>query len=394
MAYISNIVMGILSLPLIALALTLPYLIYQYARFGAISFRKTFMVLVFLFYLICMFYQVILPLPANHQAVVPYAQTPQTDPYDVWRDLRSAALSVGLSSSSGARTWVTFLKVPEVYQALFNVLLTIPFGFMLRYFFKRGILASVVLGFGLSLFFETTQLTGLWGIYAHPYRLFDVCDLELNTLGSLIGSIIALPMVYLLPDLDAANEHAIERGLARASMTRRFIGFCIDAFLCVATAVSLCVVLGIASGDGSSSSEADALGLLAFLFLTTGVFFMLVPCLLEGRTFGHFIVGLRIVCLDGSRPGFLNYLVRYGTLIWVCILLPLAVYLISPSVVDGIHSRAFLETMTGVYLLWLLTLLVRSVIAFFGKPMVMLNGFMSNTTIGTKADARINVRRM
>ncbi len=392
MAYISNIVMGLLSLPLIALALTLPYLIYQYARFGAISFRKTFMVLVFLFYLICMFYQVILPLPADRQAFVPYAQTPQMDPYDVWRDLRSAALSVGLSSSSGARTWVAFLKVPEVYQAIFNVLLTIPFGFMLRYFFKRGVLAATVLGFGLSLFFETTQLTGLWGIYAHPYRLFDVCDLELNTLGSFVGSVLALPMIYLLPDLDAANEHAIERGLARASMTRRFIGFFIDMLLSFASAFGLCVVFGVFAGDFGSTLEACALGILVCLFVSTGIFFMLVPTLMKGRTIGHLAVGLRIVCLDGSKPGFLNYLVRYGSLIWVCILLPAVVYLISPSVVDGIQSRAFLETMTGVYLLWIASLVVRSVVAFFGKPMVMLNGYMSNTTIGTKTDARISAR--
>lgn len=392
MAYISNIVMGILSLPLIALALTLPYLIYQYARFGAISFRKTFMVLVFLFYLICMFYQVILPLPANHQAVVPYAQTPQMDPYDVWRDLRSAALSVGLSSSSGARVWVAFLKVPEVYQAIFNVLLTIPFGFMLRYFFKRGIVAATVLGFALSLFFETTQLTGLWGIYAHPYRLFDVCDLELNTLGSFIGSVLAFPMIYLLPDLDAANEHAIERGLARASMTRRFIGFFIDALLSFVSAFGLSALFGLSRGDFASTFDAGALGLLVCLFATTGIFFIIVPTLMQGRTIGHLAVGLRIVCLDGSKPGFLNYFVRYGVLIWVCILLPAMVYLISPSVVDGIQSRAFLETLTGVYLLWIASLVVRAVVGFFGKPMVMLNGYMSNTTIGTKADARISAR--
>ena len=390
MAYISNIAMGILSLPLIALALTLPYLIYQYARFGAISFRKTFMVLVFLFYLICMFYQVILPLPADRQALVPYAQTPQMDPYEVWRDLRSAALSVGLSSSSSAHVWIAFLKVPEVYQAIFNVLLTIPFGFMLRYFFKRGILAATILGFALSLFFETTQLTGLWGIYAHPYRLFDVCDLELNTLGSLVGSVLAFPMIYLLPDLDAANEHSIERGLARASMTRRFIGFFIDVLLSLGLAYGLCVIFGVFADDFATTFEAFALAMLACLFVSTGVFFMLIPSLMKGRTIGHLAVGLRIVCLDGSKPGFLNYLVRYGTLIWVCILLPAVVYLISPSVVDGIQSRAFLETMTGVYLLWIASLVFRAIVAFFGKPMVMLNGYMSNTTIGTKADARIS----
>ncbi len=391
MTYISNIMMGALSLPLIALVLTLPYLLYQYARFGAISFRKTFMVLVFLFYLICMFYQVILPLPADHSAYVAYAQTPQLDPYDVWRDLRSAAASVGLSSSSGARIWIRFLKIPEVYQALFNVLLTIPFGFMLRYFFKRGVISALLFGFLLSLFFESTQLSGLWGLYAHPYRLFDVCDLELNTLGSLCGSVLAIPLVYLLPDLDDANEHAIERGLARVSMTRRLIAFLVDGIICLLSAIGLCWLSSVATGETLALTEIDAFGLVLALFVTTGIFFMLLPCLLKGATLGQLFVGLRIVCLDGSRPNIGNYFVRYGILIWLGILLPLCVYLIAPDSVEGFHSTAFLETMTGVYALWLMSLVVRSIIAFFGKPMVMLNGYMSNTTIGTKADSRINL---
>lgn len=388
MVYLSNTVMGALSLPFVALILTLPYLVYQYARFGAISLRKTFMVLVFLFYLICMFYQVILPLPADRTAAVPYAQHPQMDPYGVWDDLKAAAVSAGLAQG-GSRAWVAFLRQPEVYQAFLNVLLTIPFGFMLRYFFKRGVLFSFVAGFALSLFFETTQLTGLWGVYAHPYRLFDVCDLELNTLGSVIGSVLAIPLVYLLPDLDAANERSVQRGLARVSLSRRLIAFGLDCVVCLVSAFGIYAVFHMAMGDGLlSMGEYHRLTLLVCLFVTTGVFFMLAPVVLKGQTLGQMLVGLHIVCLDGKKPGFLNYLVRYGILVWVCFLLPMALGLLAPETIEGISGQNWTDTMWVLYGVWIFTIVVRGVASFFGRPLVLLNGYMSNTTIGTSADPR------
>lgn len=388
MVYITNTVMGALSLPFFALLLTVPYLVYQYARFGAISARKTFMVLVFLFYLICMFYQVILPLPADRSAVVPYAQHPQLDPYGVWRDLKAAAVSTGLSAG-GSRAWVAFLRQPEVYQAVLNVLLTIPFGFMLRYFFKRGVVFSLCAGFVLSLFFETTQLTGLWGIYQHPYRLFDVCDLELNTLGSVIGSIVAVPLVYLLPDLDAANERSVRRGLERVSLTRRLVAFGLDGVVCFVSAFGLYALFHFAMGDGLlSMGEYHRLTLLVCLFITSGVFFMIVPVITPGQTVGHMLVGLHVVCLDGKRPGFVNYLVRYGILVWVCFLLPLALGLLTPETIEGVSGQSWSDTMWVLYGFWIVTILVRGVASLFGRPLVLLNGYMSNTTIGTSADPR------
>jgi glycopeptide antibiotics resistance protein len=46
---------------------------------------------------------------------------------------------------------------------------------------------AVLMGFGLSLSIELTQLTGVWGLYACAYRKFDADDLILNTLGAAIG---------------------------------------------------------------------------------------------------------------------------------------------------------------------------------------------------------------
>ena len=62
----------------------------------------------------------------------------------------------------------------------------------LHVYFKRGFFTTVILTFMLTLFYETSQYTGLYYIYGRPYRLFDVEDLMVNTTGGLIGWVCAL----------------------------------------------------------------------------------------------------------------------------------------------------------------------------------------------------------
>ena len=68
----------------------------------------------------------------------------------------------------------------------------------MRYFFqeKRYWKRALALGFALSLFFEVTQVTG---IYKCPYRLFDVDDLMLNSTGALFGFLVAPVILALFP---------------------------------------------------------------------------------------------------------------------------------------------------------------------------------------------------
>ena len=83
-------------------------------------------------------------------------------------------------------------------------------------------------GFGLSLFFEVSQITGLFGLYLHPYRLFDVDDLITNTAGTLLGNLLALPLCRFLPSMDEVEEQAIERGAAHTTFSRRLVAFAVD----------------------------------------------------------------------------------------------------------------------------------------------------------------------
>ena len=78
------------------------------------------------------------------------------------------------------------LKNSALFQIIFNILLTVPFGVYLRYFFKASRKQTVILSLALSLFYELTQLSGLYFIYPRPYRLADVDDVITNTLGAII----------------------------------------------------------------------------------------------------------------------------------------------------------------------------------------------------------------
>ncbi len=94
-------------------------------------------------------------------------------------------------------------SLSSVLQVLFNVAMTIPFGAYLTYrfgFSKKQVLVYSVI---LTLFIEIGQLTGLFFIFKGSYRLFDVDDLFLNTLGGFIGYVIITKLSSKLRTLES-----------------------------------------------------------------------------------------------------------------------------------------------------------------------------------------------
>ncbi|OUN46477.1 hypothetical protein B5G20_07785 [Collinsella sp. An7] len=384
-SYLNNIVVAALLFPVLAALLSLPYAIYQYRRFGSISVWKTVLVFSFIFYLICAYFMVILPLPADRTAVYPGALHPQLD---LLYAVRLAAPALERLNPLSAASWWAFLKNPTVYTTLFNVLLTLPFGVYLRYLFGRPWWQAVLAGFGLSLFFEVSQITGLFGLYLHPYRLFDVDDLITNTAGTLLGNLLALPLCRFLPSMDEVEEQAIERGAAHTTFSRRLVAFAVD----MAVTGAVLVVLRWAL-PGADHTAAGHIGLL---MAATGVTFMLVPIVTRGQTVGHAIVRLRVVRPNGSSASWWSYIVRYGLLFWAFLLLPAWVAALFPSEASpvrmlgdevSIGSEALMLVMLSVYGVWVISVLVRAVASAFHRPFVMLNGVISNTRVMSVAQA-------
>lgn len=105
-----------------------------------------------------------------------------------------------------------------------------PLGCYLRYYFKCSTKKVLGISFGFTLFFELTQLSGLYGFYSRPYRVCDVDDLILNTLGSMIGFYLTGFVMNILPKRETIDAKAIEKGKSIIAV-RRIFAKCIDLMI-------------------------------------------------------------------------------------------------------------------------------------------------------------------
>ena len=58
-------------------------------------------------------------------------------------------------------TYINIFSCADFWQIIFNILLLLPFGVYLRYYFRRKWWQVLIMSFAYSLFFELTQLSGL-----------------------------------------------------------------------------------------------------------------------------------------------------------------------------------------------------------------------------------------
>ena len=91
--------------------------------------------------------------------------------------------------------------ISAVLGVIFNILMTIPFGMFLSYYFGLTKKQVILAGFLLTLIIEVGQLTGLFFLYQGSYRLFDMDDLIQNTFGSYLGYLLVARFGHLIPEL-------------------------------------------------------------------------------------------------------------------------------------------------------------------------------------------------
>ena len=394
--FIYDIQLGFLAFPLVALLLAVPYALYQYRRFGAISIWKTFVVFTFILYCLCAVSLIVFPLPADHSAVVESARTPQLHPFHVIDQIRETTdFSLGDRS-----TWGPALRSPVVYEAIFNVMLTVPLGAYLCYLFRCRWWMALLIGMATTLLFETSQLTGLFGLYAHPYRLFDVDDLILNTAGTMLGFWLMIPLAWALPSMDEVNEQARERGSSRVSLTRRALAAVVDLTVLAVLFVLAWIVLSptdaqIAKALAVDPSRAGAKTLafrfigglfadpMSALLLALGigaVLFAVIPMASKGRTIGKALVGIRIVKANGGDAPAWGYWVRYLASAFFQ-LIPVALVLLAPEEIEGVSNNTLFQIVGLVVVVWALTIVARLIGSFSGYPYVSLSEVVSGTRL-------------
>lgn len=276
-AYKLPIATAFIFFPIIAFVFTLPFLIYQYRKYGSIPFLRSVIFYSFILYLLCAYFLVILPLPTIDEVKNLTTETTQLVPFDFIRQLSNTNSFQWNELSS----YLTVIKSPAFYIAAFNILLTLPFGVYLRYYFECKWYKIILYGFLLSLFFELTQLTGLYGIYPRPYRLFDVDDLILNTTGALLGCLLTPLISKILPSRKELDEHSFRRG-KKVTLFRRALSYCIDFFFLVIMVMVVSIL--------SYNTEVSKYSMLLSIIL----YYIGIPLFTNGKTFGKMILKLQV----------------------------------------------------------------------------------------------------
>ena len=263
--------------PFIAFILTIPFLIHQYRKFGSIPMLKSFCFYSMILYLLCAYFLVMLPLPSIEKVASMTGPTTQLVPFQFIKDIM-VTVSFEITNIDDL---INVFKHSTMYTILFNIVLTLPFGIYLRYIFKKKWYHSIIYTFLLSLFFELTQLSGLYGIYPRPYRLFDVDDLMINTLGGLIGHILTPLVTFFIPSIDKLDEKGYKKG-TKVTLIRRGVSLVIDIlFIIVFNILSKILLFGTGLSEYS------------LLFVLT-LYYVLIPPFVSGKTLGKKVIRLKV----------------------------------------------------------------------------------------------------
>lgn len=302
--------------PILAFIITLPFLAYQYSKYGSVHIWRSIILYSFVFYLLVAFFLVILPLPSREYVSQMTTRYTQFKPFFFIDLFRNRGLI-----HNGLPAWIAFIQTTTFQQVFFNVLLFVPFGVYMRYYFKHGFFITLVLSFGLSLFFELTQLSALYGFYPRPYRIFDVDDLILNTLGGIIGFIITPLIVFMFPSRTEMDEISYSKA-SEVGMGRRIVAVIIDGLLMMG--IGVIALIGVRSDLSLLELVSNPLSIARklinhydLMILSMGLaclFMILQVWMFKGKTVGKALVHLKLVTRDDKRPQFLPIFLRYGVI--------------------------------------------------------------------------------
>ena len=297
-AYTLPIKFACLVFPVLAAFFTIPYAVYQYRKYGSLLVLRVVIVYSFILYMTCAYFLTMLPLPPIAEVARYTSPTMDLVPFHAWTNFWENT-SLVLSDPS---TYLGAMKEQCFYEPFFNILLLVPLGVYLRYYFRRSWWQAILIGFLVSLSFELIQLSALFGIYPRPYRLFQVDDLINNTFGALVGFWITPVFSFFLPSRDRLDEVSYKRG--------RTVTFLFDWAI-------LTGVLHLAGRVFGSPTLSDMLAMdgkrsVVLYIIVIVLYFILLPWLTRGRTIGKFLVGIRLMSENKRPPKLFQYILRYG----------------------------------------------------------------------------------
>lgn len=322
MQYLLTFKTSFMVFPFIALLITLPYILIEYHKYGSINKLRTLIIYSFILYMITIYFLIILPLPTRSEVDSLTTPRVQLKLLNFIEDIKNYNPFIITDPS----TYLKSLFHPSIYVNLFNIFMFIPFGMYLRYYFKKSKVQVIIYSFLLSLFFELTQLTGLYFIYSRSYRLFDVDDLLLNTIGGLIGYFI-MGLVKFLPTRDEIDKSSLENG-KKVSGLRRVVLFFLDIFIYL---IICLIVYGFYPK--------------AYIkYIIFVLYFGLIPTLTNGVTLGSKYLKVKFEC---KNLKFIRYLLKEIVCALYYYKLPIyiikTIFLIQTKYINNVNINLFID---------------------------------------------------
>lgn len=351
--YSTPIITAVIVLFIIGFFTAVPWVIHNYRRFGFLSFWTTVVMVSFIFYALAAYFLVILPLPEVRDTCAMQSagtQNYQLVPFYFLYEIFQGSHIVFSQPS----TYIQFFRHGSFLPAFMNVLILLPLGVFMKYFRKHTmtIKRMFVLGFSVSLFFEITQLTGLYGIYTCPYRMFNVDDLLLNTLGAVIGFLIAPLLLALFPSQEQVlekSDRVFKAGVVPA--LPQFIAIMIDYIVVIISWLIASSLFNVY--DPVVQSFFIAIGMFVLQFL--------LPLATKGSTLGSKVLRFRLNKGESTKMWGIALLQRWFALMapWFAFTLLSIVSRVSTLDMDAAYYR---------FHVWIqvLMLLLMLVIIFIG----------------------------
>ncbi|MBT2587049.1 VanZ family protein [Arthrobacter sp. ISL-95] len=353
---------GVLGGVLLFAMFMVPIIAVQYRMYGRFTWRRFLGAAGLSVYGVALVAYTLLPLPDPALLQCPLGGSSfQAVPFQFLDDIQRETAGLGITGTLASRATL---------QVVFNVVLFIPWGVIARRYLSWNIPVSVLTGAIASGLIETTQFTGLWGIYDCSYRLADVDDFITNTLGALIGALIAPLVLWFMP----------QRGELRASrcqsrpvtVWRRWLGMIIDyaalTFLGFAFVVTYRTALLTLGAELPGKDDTTS---LVLMHLVPGFLAFYLPALVgSGASLGQ-----RAVWLQPQWPA-----TRRRTLLRASVTGGLYVTL---TFLGGLYPSAVFGLLSGLLLL----------VAFVAVPLTKSRGLSGLLTGTQMVDARENARR-
>ena len=273
--YAEPILIALVLFPLVAAVFTLPYAIYCYRKYGSVLITRVIIVYAFIYYLMSVYCLAILPFPSADSTptqkvginLIPFSYVPEI------------LTNTATFSISDPSTWMSAFFTSGIYEPILNILMFLPLGVFLRYYFGWNLRKTILCALGISFFLEFTQYTATYGLAPYRYRLADVNDLIDNTLGGMVGYWVTPLLTFMLPTRERLNQVSYQRG-SRVSYVRRVVAFAVDGLI----VLSIRIVL---------YSFIDASALISCLLILA--YYGLIPYLWNGQTMGKAMVRIRVV---------------------------------------------------------------------------------------------------